>query len=110
MHRAIEEYKEDLAQEPNSVETLESVGGAMVEVGMLSEATEYLHQAIDMNPLKVENHLVLAKVLSLQQRYEEAIAVLKKAIVSFSNAGNKPAVIELQRYLWSIEDTKKNKK
>jgi tetratricopeptide (TPR) repeat protein len=64
-----------------------------------------------MNPLKVENHLALAKALLTQQRYDEAIEVLKKAIASFSNARNEQAVIELQRYLWSIEDSKNaNKK
>jgi hypothetical protein len=63
-----------------------------------------------MNPLKVENHLALAKALLTQQRYDEATAVVKKAIPLFSDARNEQAVIELQRYLWSIEDKSKNKR
>jgi tetratricopeptide (TPR) repeat protein len=108
--KAIEGFRKTLTKDPESVQTLSRLGVALAEVGRLSEAAEYIQQAVDMNPLKVENHLALAKVLSMQQRYDEAIAVLKKAIVSFSNARNEPVVIELQRYLWSIEDNKKTNK
>ena len=99
-----------MAQEPNSIKTLRNLGNALVEVGRFSEATEYLQQAVDMNPFEVESHLTLAEVLLMQQRYDEAIAVLKKAIAFFSNARNEKAVIELQRYLWFIEDKSTNKK
>ncbi|MGA1979722.1 MAG: fused MFS/spermidine synthase [Sedimentisphaerales bacterium] len=111
MSKAIESYRKDLAQEPNSAKTLRNLGSALAEINRFSEATEYLQQAVDMNPLKVENHLALADALSKQQRYDEAIEVLKKAIVSFSDARNEQAVVALQRRLWSIEDNKKaNKK
>jgi spermidine synthase/Tfp pilus assembly protein PilF len=110
MSKAIEAYREDLAQEPNSIKTLRNLGTALAEIDRFSEATEYLQQAVDMNPLKVENHLALAKALLTQQRYDEATAVVKKAIPLFSDARNEQAVIELQRYLWSIEDKSKNKR
>ena len=110
MSKAIEAYREDLAQEPNSVKTLRNLGSALAEINRFSEATGYLQQAVDMNPLKVENHLALAKALLTQQRYDEATAVVKKAIPLFSDARNEQAVIELQRYLWSIEDKSKNKR
>ena len=109
MSKAIEAYREDLAQEPNSVKTLRNLGNALVEINRLSEATEYLRQAVDIEPLELQNHLILADVLSEQQRYDEAVAVLEKAIASFSDARNADAVAELQKYLWSIEDSKKNK-
>jgi spermidine synthase/Tfp pilus assembly protein PilF len=110
IHKAIKGYREDLAQEPNSIKTLRNLGTALAEIDRFSEATEYLQQAVDMNPLKVENHLALADALSKQQRYDEATAVVKKAIPLFSDARNEPAVIELQRCLWSIEDKSKNKR
>jgi spermidine synthase/Tfp pilus assembly protein PilF len=111
MSKAIEAYLEDLAQEPNSVKTLRNLGSALAEIDRFSEATEYLQRAIDIGPLEVENHLTFATVLSTQNRYDDAIAVIKKAIPLFSDARNEQAVIELQRYLWSIEDSKNaNKK
>jgi tetratricopeptide (TPR) repeat protein len=106
INKAIEAYREDLAQEPNTTKTLRNLGRALAEIDRLNEAAEYLRQAVDNGPLGVENHLELARVLSMQKRYDDAIAVLKKAIVSFSNARNEKAIIELQRQLWSIEDRK----
>jgi tetratricopeptide (TPR) repeat protein len=110
LHKAIEAYQEDLAQEPNTAKTLRNLGRALAEIDRLSEAAEYLQQAVDNGPLEVENHLELARVLSMQKRYNDAIAALKKAIVSFSNARNEKAIIELQRQLWSIEDKKNSNK
>jgi tetratricopeptide (TPR) repeat protein len=110
IHKAIEGYREDLAKKPDSIKIARNLGNALVEVGRFGEANEYLQQAVDMNPFEVENHLMLANALSKQQRYDEAIEVLKKAIVSFSNARNEPAVIELQRYLWFVEDKSANKR
>jgi spermidine synthase/Tfp pilus assembly protein PilF len=109
IRKAIEAYQKDLAQEPNSIKTLRNLGNALVEAGRFSEATKYLQRAIDMGPSEVANHLSLATSLLTQQRYDEAIEVLKKAIVYFSNAEDEKAVIELQRYLWYIEEKSKNK-
>jgi len=54
---------------------------------------------------------MLADALSIWQRYDEAVKVLKKAITSFSKARNESAVIKLRRHLWYIEDIKNaNKK
>jgi tetratricopeptide (TPR) repeat protein len=111
IHKAVEAYQEDLAQQPGSIKTLRNLSRALMEINRFTEAIEYLQQAVDMNPLEVESHLALADALSKQQRYDEATAVVKKAISLFSNARNEQAVIELQRYLWSIEDSKNaNKK
>jgi tetratricopeptide (TPR) repeat protein/predicted membrane-bound spermidine synthase len=109
MNKAIEAYREDLVQEPNSVRTLRNLGRALAEIDRLSEAAEYLQQAVDKGPLEVENHLELARVLSMQKRYDDAIAVLKKAIVSFSGVRDEADVIELQKQLRSIEDERENK-
>jgi len=108
MHKAIEGYQEDLAQEPDSIKTLRNLGNALVEVGRFSEATKYLQQTVDMEPSEVESHLALSKALLTQQRYDEAIAVLKKAINLFSHARDERAIIEAQRYIWFIEDKSKN--
>lgn len=106
LHKAIEGYRQDLAQEPNSVKTLRNLGNALVEVDHFSEAVEYFQQAVDMNPLEIRNYLMLADALLKWQRYDEAVEVLKKAIASFSEARNESAVIELRRYLWYVEDSK----
>lgn len=110
MNKAIDAYREDLTQEPNSTKTRRNLAKALIEIDRPSEAVEYLRQAIDIEPLELQNHLILADVLSELQQYDEATAVIEKAIASFSDARNVDAVAQLQRYLWSIEDSKKTNK
>ena len=110
MNKAIEAYRVDLAQEPNSTETLRNLGKSLMEIGRHDEACEYLQHAVTINPLEVQSYLWLADALSNQQKYDEAIAVIKKAIVSFSDARDESAVTELQRRLWAVEDSKKTNK
>ncbi|MFA5252334.1 MAG: tetratricopeptide repeat protein, partial [Phycisphaerae bacterium] len=110
MGKAIEAYREDLAQEPNSIKTLRNLVKALLETNRLEEAAEYLRLIIVIEPHNVWNHITLADVLSKQQRYDEAVAVLEKAITFFSDARNENAVAKLQKYLRSIEDSKKANK
>jgi len=110
LHKAIEGFRRILTKDPKSTQTLFSLGVALVEIGRLSEATKYLQQAVDMNPFEVENHLMLAKTLLMQQRYDEAIDALKKAIDSFSDIGDKRNIAKLQKYLRFIEDKSKIKR
>jgi spermidine synthase len=109
IEKAILEYREDLAKNPDTTRILIGLGNALAEVSRFSEATPYFLKAIDINPLEPESHFMLVGALLAQQRYDEAIADLKKAIESFSNTGNEPVVAELQRYLQFIEDKNKNK-
>ena len=109
--KAIEGFRKTLTKDPKSIQTLSRLGVALAEVGRFSEATEYLQQAADMNSFEVESHLSLAKALLTQQRYDEAIAALKKAIGSFSRIEDEKAVDRLQKYLRFIENDKNaNKK
>jgi tetratricopeptide (TPR) repeat protein len=109
MSKAIDSYREDLTHEPNSTKTLRNLARALIETNQLSEASGYLRQAIDIYPLELQNHLILANILTEQQQYDEATAVIEKAIASFSDAGSTDAVAQLQKYLWFIEDSKKSK-
>lgn len=107
INKAIKGYHEDLAREPNSTNILKNLGNALAEIGRLSEATQSFQQAIDINPFEIESHFMLTNALLAQKRYDDAIAVLKKAILFFSDAGNKDAVAELQSYLQIVENKKR---
>jgi len=102
--KAVEAYQEDLIESPDSSKTLLNLGNALLELNRFSEAAEYFQRAVDAEPYEIRNHIVLADTLLKQQRYNEAIQVLKKGIAFFSNAGDEPSVIELQRNLWLVEN------
>jgi tetratricopeptide (TPR) repeat protein len=105
---AIEELRSALAKDPNSSQTVLELGAALSEAGQYSEAAPYLQQAVDMEPFELKSHITLANVLLAQQKYDEAIAVLKKAIDIFSRIGNRTVVSELQEHIRSIENQRNN--
>jgi tetratricopeptide (TPR) repeat protein len=100
--RAIEGYREDLAENPDSAKIAARLGNALAALGNFGEAATYFQQAVDLDPYDAKNHSMLAQALVIQKRRDEAIAGLKKAIAFLSRAGNQAAAAELQKYLESI--------
>jgi len=110
IRKAVKGYREDLAQNPDSTKTIRDLGNALLKLGQFAEATEYFQKALDMNPLEIDSHLSLANAFSAQHRYDDASVVLKKAIASFSDTGDKNTIAKLQRYLWFVENKKNTNK
>jgi len=109
LQKAIEEFQKKLNRNPDSHKDNLKLGIALAELGQFSEATKYLQKAITINPFDTKSNLALAKVLLVQDRQEEAINVLKKAIDYFSRIGDKAALLELQSALHLIENENSNK-
>jgi tetratricopeptide (TPR) repeat protein len=106
LNKAIQGYREDLLKKPDSIKIVSRLGNALATVGNFNEATRYFQQAVNLGPHDIKNHLILAQVLAIQQRYDEAIAGLNKAIAFMSHLGNKEAASELQKQLKLIESKK----
>jgi len=103
MRKAIEEYRKDLAEKPDSIKLITQLGNALAQIGRFSEATIYFQRAVDMNPYDMQNHLTLAKALEMQKRYDAAIAALKKAVEFMEYIEDKEAAAKLQEYLELVE-------
>jgi len=103
LRKAIDGYREDLAKKPNSVKTVSRLGNALASVGDFDQATKYFQQAVDMNPNDVQNHSTLAQALVIQERYDEAIAGLKKAVTFMLRIGNEEDAVKLQEHLERVE-------
>lgn len=103
LHKAVEGYREDLAGNPDSAKIAGRLGNVLAEVGNFSEATEYFQQAVNMNPYDMKNHLTLAQALMVQERYDEAIEALKKAVRFMLNIGDKTAADKLQSFLERVQ-------
>jgi len=103
LHKAIHGYQEDLAKNPDSIKIVSRLGNALAAVGNFSEATKYFQQAVNLAPYVIENHSLLAQALTIQERYDEAITELKKAISFMLHIDNKDAAAELQKLLEYIE-------
>ncbi len=103
---AIQGYREDLAERPDSARIAGRLGNALAAVGDFGEATMYLQQAVTLNPYDVKNHSMLAQVLAAQGYYDNAIAELNRAIAFMRQAGDEAAAAQLQKQLESIESRK----
>jgi tetratricopeptide (TPR) repeat protein/MFS family permease len=103
---AIQGYRGDLAENPDSARIAGRLGNALAAIGNFGEATMYLQQAVTLNPYDVKNHSMLAHVLAVQGRYDNAIAELTGAIAFMRQAGDEAGAAELQKHLESIESRK----
>lgn len=110
LHKAIEGYREDLAKDPDSAKIAGRLGNALATVGNLNEAASYFQQAVNLDPHSVNNHSMLAQALAIQERYDEAIAGLKKAIAFMLRTSNKEAAAELQKLIEFVELKKSKQK
>ncbi len=103
MDKTIEALHEDLAIEPNSIEIVYGLGTVLIENGNFTEAARYFEQAVDMNPYDMRNYTALAQALVAQNRYDQAVAVLKKAAGFMLYTGNKESADHLQKILEWVE-------
>ncbi|MHC4624582.1 MAG: fused MFS/spermidine synthase [Planctomycetota bacterium] len=87
--RAIEGFQRQLTKKPESVEAVAGLGIALTEVGKVSDGIRYLRQAVTMAPADVDKRLTLAEALAAQQRYDQAIELLKEGISFALNEGRR---------------------
>jgi tetratricopeptide (TPR) repeat protein len=110
LQNAVQGYREDFVKEPDSAKIAARLGNALATVGNFTEAAEYFRQAVNLDPLDIGNHSMLAQALAIQGRYDEAIAELQKAIGFMSQTGNEKAAGQLKKLLELIELKKSNQK
>ena len=65
---AIERYREILASNPRMVDAWESLAKALVYGGRMQEAIAAFGKVIEVDPLKPEPHLALARIYALERR------------------------------------------
>jgi tetratricopeptide (TPR) repeat protein len=105
---AVRGYRRDFAKEPGSAKIAARLGNALATVGKFTEAAQYFRRAVNLNPLDIGNYSMLAQALSIQGRYDEAIAELQNGIEFMSQAGNEEGAGQLKKLLELIELKKTN--
>jgi spermidine synthase/Flp pilus assembly protein TadD len=99
---AVEEFRLELANDPNSAVTWSRLGQTYSMIGDLNEAANALEKAVVLEPENSANWYSYAHVLEFQGRLDEAVIVIKKAIELASAAGDTASVAELNEYLQSL--------
>ncbi|MHC4283762.1 MAG: fused MFS/spermidine synthase [Planctomycetota bacterium] len=105
--KAIEGFRRKLVKNPNAIRAIIGLGASLEEVGQAGESTKYLQQAVNIDPYDVDKHLMLAKSLTIQKRYDDAIKRLRKGIEFMLDGSRKDDASKLNEFLRSVEVEKK---
>ena len=101
--KAVRLYRELTQKHPDSPELYSRLGSALVKIADFSAAAQAFKRAVDLNPDDLANYVNLAKVLEFQERYDEGISMLQKAIDYMQRNGRSDDVDKLRIYLEVLE-------
>jgi spermidine synthase len=104
--KAVEEFRLDLTNDPNSAVTWSRLGETFGMIGDLNEAANAFAKAIVLEPGDIVTRNSYAHVLEFQGRLDEAIIVTKNAIELASKLGDTAFVEELTAYLKYLDQKK----
>ena len=100
---AVKWFRIDLEQHPNSVVVWSWLGDTLTLMKDSQGATEAFKRAVALEPENQSHYEKLVELLKAQQRYDEAIAVLRQEIAMLREKGEKDAVRDLIQYVDLLE-------
>ncbi|MCK4751905.1 MAG: fused MFS/spermidine synthase [Planctomycetes bacterium] len=106
-NKAIADFKEELMYNPSKPAELHlKIGKSFASMGHIKEAEEYFSRALKLDPADVYHYLEMARNLELQQRLDEAIALLEEGVQFMSHRNRQNDVLQLENYLNRIKTAK----
>ncbi|HUS73687.1 MAG TPA: fused MFS/spermidine synthase, partial [Sedimentisphaerales bacterium] len=101
--KAAEQFRVELAENPNSPLHWTRLGDTLATMGDFKGATKAFMKALNLNPANLLYYDNLVKALQYQGRVAEAIEVLQKGIELMSRHGQMDAAAKLKQYLDLLE-------
>jgi spermidine synthase/Flp pilus assembly protein TadD len=105
--KAAEEFRAELAENPDSAHLWTRLGNTLATMGNLKEAADAFRRALALNPANLLYYDNLVKALQFQGRLAEAIEVLENGVELMSRHGQMEAAAKLKQYLDVLEQQKK---
>lgn len=103
-HKAVEDFEEQLACNPAKPAELHlKIGKSLASMGYLEKAEKHFSQALNLDPVTLAHHLEMARNLECQNRFDDAIALLKESVRFMLRHNRGDAASELENYLESIK-------
>jgi tetratricopeptide (TPR) repeat protein/MFS family permease len=103
---AVEAFRVELDENPNSAVLWEQLGDTSAALGSYKEASEAFDKAVTLEPRNLSHYHNLARALEFQHRYDEAVAVVEKHLRLAREQGHRDLAAQLAQY---IEVLKYNK-
>ncbi len=101
--KAAEEFRRELTEDPANSESWNTLGDALVATGDFEAATKAFKKAQTLNPAAGNYYDNLVIILERNDRYNEAIEVLKKQIQLMKHNKQDEDVLRLRRHIKSLE-------
>jgi tetratricopeptide (TPR) repeat protein len=106
LDRAIEEFRLELANDPNSALTWSLLGEAFGMIGDPNEAVSAFEKAVALEPGNTVTRNSYAHFLEFQGRLDDAIAMVKTSIELASKSRDAASVEEFTEYLKYLDQKK----
>jgi len=103
---AVEEFRLELKENPNSPLIWSRMGDSLATMGDFKAASDAFGKAVVLDPGNIENLYNLAKTLEFQGRFSESIAAAQKAAILASGSNQQQLSAGLNEYLRSLEQKK----
>ena len=97
--KAIGGYQKEINRNPKSSRTYLALGGTLIEIGELEDATLNFQNAVRLNPTEILYHLYLIDVYEAQGRLEEGIKAAHEASKIMLNLDRKEEAEKLKGYI-----------
>ena len=110
LNEAAKWFRVDLQQNPHSVEVWASLAETLTLVGDRNGAAEAFEKAAELDPGNVTCYEKWAKVLELERRYDDAIAVLRRQVALLKKQGQREEAMEVSQYVELLEYEKVKQK
>jgi tetratricopeptide (TPR) repeat protein/predicted membrane-bound spermidine synthase len=104
--KAAEGYNLDLQDNLALTDLWTKLADTYEALGQFDLAVQCYNKAIKRNPESPFNYVELALLLSRQKKNNQAVSVLEKAIVHFSDSGNDSVVKMLENYILKISNVR----
>ncbi len=99
MRKAEAGYRNMLKNNPRSVEAHAHLGDIALQFGYADHAEKHFRHAVALNPAQVRYHIRLADALAAQERFRDAIALMKNSIRVMKKLNMQQNVSQLQERL-----------
>jgi tetratricopeptide (TPR) repeat protein/MFS family permease len=100
---AVEAFRAELDENPNSVVAWEQLGDTSAALGDFKGASDAFDKATALEPRNPSHYEKLARALEFQRRYDEAVAVVRKHVTLREEQGRRDLATQLRQYIEMLE-------
>lgn len=97
--KAAEGFRAELTKDPSSLKNTMLLANVYMHMQDYSQGTAYFQKAVNLNPYDTQLHIQLAQAYEVQGLYDDAAAVIQKAVGFFKHINEEKRAAPLHEYL-----------